>query len=580
MTDTEPSREFRLQPSSTILNYIRQFSATEKVVFGVLALILIITALVMAGKVNAMFMTEIPGYGGELREGVIGLPRYINPVLTVTDVDRDISELVYSGLMAYDHGNLVPDLAQSFKISTSGLAYTFTLKPGLHFHDGTPLTAEDVAFTIQKIQDPTLKSPRAADWSHVSVQVISPTEIEFDLKQPYSPFLSITTVGILPKHIWGAFNTDQFNLSKYNIEPIGSGPYRVSSIDRDSGDIPTAYHVTSWNGYYGAKPYIGTISFIFLADSEKILAAIDQGSIDSAASVSSEAAARLATDTAQAYTVISAPLPRIFGVFFNQSQNPIFADINVRQALNMSVDREAIVNLVLNGYGSPIDGPLPSGMITDNVSAIKPDMAAARALLEKNGWQRDPATGIYQKKGLKNSIQKLSFDIYTANTPDLKQTADLVKKSWSTLGAEVDIKIFEPTDLYQNVIRTRKYDALLFGELIGKDRDVYAFWHSSGRVSPGLNVAQYANSKVDKLLDDIRSTNDDTSRRSKYAQLEQLIMADVPAVFIYTPDFIYVVPKTLKNISLSDITTPSDRWNSVDSWYIITEKVWKIFAHN
>jgi peptide/nickel transport system substrate-binding protein len=153
-----------------------------------------------------------------------------------------------------------------------------------------------------------------------------------------------------------------------------------------------------------------------------------------------------------------------------------------------------------------------------------------------------------------------------------------VKNSWNTLGAQVDIKVFEPSDLYQNVIRTRKYDALLFGELVGKDRDVYAFWHSSQRNSPGLNVALYANSKVDKLLEDIRSTSDDKTRTQKYADLADLIQSDVPAVFLYSPDFIYVVPKSLRGMDFGNITITSDRWNSIGSWYVSTEKVWRIFA--
>ena len=202
----------------------------------------------------------------------------------------------------------------------------------------------------------------------------------------------------------------------------------------------------------------------------------------------------------------------------------------------------------------------------------------AQALLEKNGWKKDPVTGIYSKTNSKKVVQTLSFDIYTADTPDLKQAAQMVKDSWDMMGAQVDLRVFNASDLYQNVIRTRKYDALLFGELIGKDRDLYAFWHSSEIKAPGLNVSLYTNSKVDKLLEDIRATNDDSVRATKYSQFQSLVMADVPAVFLYSPDFIYVVPKSLKGNSLEDITVPSDRWNSVSNWYLNTENVWSFFA--
>ncbi len=532
----------------------------------------------MTAKINGHFLNEVPGNGGNIREGLVGLPRTINPVLAITDVDRDMSALVYSGLMKYSDGDLMPDLAEKYAVSADGLTYSFTLKNSLTFQDGSPLTTDDVAFTIQKIQDPALKSPRRADWANVGVKIISATQIQFILKQAYSPFLNNTTLGIIPKHIWNSVSDDQFIFSKYNSEPIGSGPYKVSSIARDNGNIPTAYHMTTWRGYYGTTPHLGAITFTFFADEEKALSALDTGNIDSLAAVSSTAATKLASDSAQAYAVLSAPLPRIFGVFFNQSQNPVLADKNVRQALDMSIDRTAIIKKVLSGYGSPIHSPLPIGMGATLQDASHPDIAGAQTLLEKNGWKKDPTSGIYQKKGTKSSLS-LSITINTADTPDLKQAAELVKNDWKKLGADVNVKVFEPGDLYQNVIRTRKYEALLFGELVGKDRDVYAFWHSSQRNSPGLNIALYANSKADKLLDEIRSESNDAVRTGKYTELSKLITADIPAIFLYSPDFIYVVPKALHGAELGNITVSSDRWNSIGNWYVITEKVWKIFSN-
>lgn len=581
MTDLQSPKEFRLKSGSSILSYIRQFSATEKVVFGILIVTAIITVIVMVSKVNSIFSVEIPGNDGSLTEGLISLPHTINPVLAVTDVDRDLVSLVYSGLTTYKNGAIVPDLAASSTISDDGLTYTFTLKKDLRFQDGSNLTAEDVAYTIQKIQEPALKSPRRADWKDVSVKVLNQTTVQFTLKQPYSPFLSNTTVGIIPKHIWSNLNNDQFSLSQYNTEPVGSGPYRVSDISKAQGGIPNSYTLSTWSGYYNKQPHLQKITFKFFSDEEKALAALDDGSIDSLPSISAANAVKLAADSAQSYKIISSPLPRVFGVFFNQSQAPVLADRNVRAALDLAVDRNTIVKIALNGYGQVLDGPLPfktsssSGKVVD-----KQDLIAAQKILEKNGWTKD-ANGIYQlqKKGSK-TFTSLTFDIYTADTPDLKQTAELIKNSWNALGAQVRIKVFEPSDLYQNIIRTRKYDALLFGEFIGKDRDLYAFWHSSERNSPGLNIAMYANSKADKLLENIRSTTDDSARADKYLQFEQLIVSDLPAIFLYVPDFIYAIPKSLHQTNLGPLTVPSDRFNSINDWYNTTENVWKIFAHN
>ncbi len=577
MTETPP-KELRFKASDSILGYIRRFSSTEKAIFGAFVIVAIVTVAIMAAKLNSYFMTQIPGYGGELREGEVGLPRTINPILAITDADRDIASLTYSGLMKWNDGKLVPDIAKSIAISQDGLTYDFKLRDAVSFQDGTPLTADDVAFTIQKIQDPVLKSPRRADWANVTVTVVSPKEIRFALRQAYSPFLANTTIGILPQHIWSSVNDDQFIFSQYNTDPIGSGPYKVSSVSHDSGGIPTVYRLSTWGGYYGHEPYISDVSFTFFADSDKALSALDSGEIDSLSAVSSSDAARLASDTAQPYRVMETALPRVFGVFFNQSQAPVLADKTVRQALDMSVDRTNIVQKVLSGYGEPTQGPLPADMVPAKVANPRADIAGAQALLEKNGWKKDPSTGVYAKKNSKNAMQTLSFDIYTSDTPDLKETAELVRKSWNDLGAQVDVKVFNSSDLYQNVIRTRKYDALLFGELIGKDRDAFAFWDSSQRSAPGLNVALYANSKVDALLDDIRGTSNEAARSAKYADLDRLIRADIPAVFLYSPDFIYVVPKALRGIKLQGITVTSDRFNSISSWYVTLESVWKIFT--
>ncbi|MEI6397055.1 MAG: ABC transporter substrate-binding protein [Candidatus Taylorbacteria bacterium] len=562
------------------MEYIKRFSSTEKFIFGVLTLAAIITMIMMASSINNHFLTEIPSHGGELREGIVGLPRTINTIIAVTDADKDIGSLVYAGLTRYDGDTLVADMAKSYTVSNDGLTYDFILRDDIYFQDGIKLTADDVQFTIQKIQDPALKSPRRSDWVDITAKIISPNEIQFLLKQPYGPFLANTTVGIMPKHIWGNVSNDQFIFSEYNVSPVGSGPYKYSSLSRDSGGIPTTYTLETWSKYFGTAPFISKITFNFFTDEIKALAALDNGSIDSMPSVSAGPAASLATDSAQSYKILSTPMPRIFGVFLNQNHNAILADKIVRQALDMSVDRQAIIKTVLNGYGLPMHSPLPTGLDNGSyfaASSTNTNIAGAQALLEKAGWKKD-ADGIYGKKVAKAATTTLAFDIYTADSSDLKQAANLVQQSWATLGVKVTIKVFEAGDLYQNVIRTRSYDALLFGEQVGKDRDMYAFWHSSQRNAPGLNISMYTNSKADKLLENIRSTSDDSIRTKYYAQLDQIIQMDLPAIFLYSPDFIYATPKSLQGITLSSITVPTDRFSSIKSWYIQTEKVWKIFA--
>ena len=573
---------------------MKRFSSTEKVIFGIFLVLAVITSITMAIRASDNFMISIPAHGGELREGIVGLPRTINPVLSVTDVDKDVSSLIYSGLMKYENGKLVPDIAESYSISEDGLTYDFKLRPKISFQDGTPLTTDDIEFTINKILDPNMKSPRRADWVNITINKISPTEIQFILKQEYAPFLTNTTVGIIPKHIWGSVSNEQFIFSQYNIEPIGTGPYKISSISRNSGGIPTEYLLKTWNSYAGEEPYISAIRVIFYSDLDKALEALDTNRIDSIGAIPPASAKKLASDQAQAYKIVSSSLPRVFGLFFNQNQSPILADKIVRQALEMSIDRDAIVEQVLNGYGDSIEGPLPKGILGNTNSKAKSESSEAQiaeknkiqaenilkaqTLLVKNDWKKD-SNGIFNKKIAKTASTTLAFDIYTADSPDLRLTAELLKETWQKVGVKVNIKVFESGDLYQNIIRTRKYDALLFGEQIGKDRDLYAFWHSSQRNAPGLNVSMYTNSKVDKVLSDIRSTTDEKKKISNYTLLEQLIKEDIPAIFLYSPNFIYAIPKNLNGIKMDTITTSSDRFNSINTWYLNTEKVWNFFSN-
>jgi peptide/nickel transport system substrate-binding protein len=555
------------------MSIITHFSATEKVLFGIFALILTVSALSAAWQVNKQFLVAVPAEGGSLVEAVVGLPRSINPVLAQTDVDRDISGLIYAGLMKFDGDMIVPDLAERYSVSEDGLTYTFTLREDARFHDGTPVTADDVEFTIQKIQDVTVKSPRRIDWSYVTVQKISPTVIELTTKQPYAPFLSNTTIGILPKHLWRDVANEQFGYTTLNLEPVGAGPYKFSDMTQDSSGVPSSYTVSAWNRYQGGRPYVSKIVFKFFESEADAVGAFLDGSVTSVGGVSPVEASKIAKTRPDA-KIVSEPMSRIFGIFFNTNQSPALAQKEARQALSIMAPRQEIVDKVLMGYGIPVKSPIP-GKVAD---VSNDNIDAAKKLLDRGGWVMDANKEVLVKTVKKEKIP-LEFTIATTDAPELKAAAELVKASWESIGAKVTIKVFEYGDLYQNIIRPRKYDALLFGEVIGKDQDIYAFWHSSQRNAPGLNLAQYTNSSVDNILTEARATLDTEKREASYAQFEKIVMDEVPAVLLYSPDYIYAVSNGVGGVSLENIALPSDRWHSVSKWHTATEYVWKVFVN-
>ena len=563
-----------------LLKTLRTFSFAEKIIFSLFVALLVGSSLYLLSLVNRHFSVQLPIQGGTLTEGVVGHVGYINPILAVTDSGRDLTELMYSGLLkATPAGTLVPELAESYTISDDGLIYTFVLKNKLFFHDGTPITTDDVIFTVQKVQDSALNSPSKPNWDGVVAKKIDDRTVSFTLAKPYAPFLQNTTLGIIPKHIWKNARDEEFNISQYNTEPIGSGPFKLYKTERNSSGIPQNYDLVPFNQYPLGAPYIAHLIIKTFSNEKSMIEAYQNGSIQSMYDVSPQIAKSISRGDSKVYTTA---LPRVFGIFFNQNEAPVLANKEVRQALQLATDRQAIIDNVLGGYGIAITDPIPPGAVP--VGSNLPTAIAttsidgARKILTDAGWVPD-ANGIMQKK-VKKDTTTLQFSISTSDTPELVQAANMIKVMWQKIGADVSVKIFETGELNQSVIRPRKYDALLFGEIVGRDLDLYAFWHSSGRLDPGLNIAQYVNVKADKILEKARTITDVQDRLDQYALFETEVRNDIPAIFLYAPDFIYILPKSVQGVVIGSVTVPSERFSDISQWFIDTENVWKVFIKN
>ena len=574
-------RNFTLPDKKQINLVLSSLSKKEWAVFVTLVAICIISGFLILKNLNQSFMVDLPMRGGEISEGILGSPRFINPVLAFSDIDRDLISLIYSGLMRKSpDGTLIPDLAEKYNVSKNGLVYTFTLKNNLYFHDGTSLTVDDIIFTIEKIKDPIIKSPRKGNFDGVNMEKIDEKNIQFTLRQPYASFLENMTLGIMPKDIW---NKSPIELNEANINPIGSGPYMVSNVSKQSSGIVDYYELTYFKKFILGAPYIKNLTIRFYPNENEMIQALESGSINQIGSIMPENAEILKEEN---YRIESSILPRVFGLFFNQNQNHIFTNKVVIKAINDTIDKDRIVSSVLRGYGVAIDEPIPPNMIayqklnSENKISREEILKKVQSSLAKDGWKI--GTSGYLEKTVTEKKKKittvLEFSISTGNAPELAKSAELIKEDLTAIGMKVDIKTFEVGNLNQSVIRPRKYDALLFGQIINNESDLYAFWHSSQRKDPGLNVAMYTNTKVDKILEDAFITVDEKARIKKYAQFEDEIKKDMPAIFLYSPNFIYVVGKDLKGLTMDHIITPADRFSNIYLWYIQTDSVWKIFA--
>jgi len=561
---------------------LRNFPFKKKVYFLLVSILFIVAVLGLLWKMDKSLAMEIPKDGGTLEEGIIGTPRFINPLLAISDADRDLVSLIYSGLLRADgKGSLMNDLAEKYEISEDGTLYTFTLKENLVWSDKKPLTSDDIIFTIQMAKNSVLKSNQRANWEGVEVEKIDDRTIRFSLKRPYAPFIENMTLGILPKHIWGEIQPEQMILTDFNINPIGSGPYQIKSVAKDSNGITQSYTLIPNKKFTLRKPYIDSIILKFYPSEKKLIAAYENGEISAMGGISPQGAGEIKRGGKELKPLL---LPRVFTVFFNQNNAQIFANKEVRQALNLATDKETIVKDVLKNFGSVLNSPLPPGSIGASALQEKSGQAPyeerlkqANDLLEKNGWKINEQDNIREKKTKKDTT-RLEFNLATSNAPELAQTAELLRQMWERLSIKVNVRIFEISDLNQNVIRPRKYDALLFGIMMGRDPDPFAFWHSSQRNDPGLNIALYTNITADKLLEDARVLSDTDKRKEKYQAFQEQIEKDIPAIFLYSPEYIYLIPKSLLGLDTDTITIPSERFTQINQWYIETEKIWKMFA--
>ena len=546
--------------------HIRSLSSGDRVLLYVLIALLCIASLVSLYALERSLLVSVPAYGGTLVEGEVGSPRFINPLLAISDADRDLTALAYAGLMGLSgSGTLVPILAEQYQLSPDGKTYTFTLRSDALFSDGAPVTADDVVFTVQKAKDPALKSPRYADWAGVEVVAIDSHTVRFILSRPYAPFLGLTTLGILPVHLWKNVSSEEFPFSTLETAPVGAGPFTVSGVSRDSSGLIKSVSFGANTRYALGRPYLDGIKFVFYARAEDLSAALKNHDIESAYDLGAAGA-------------LTAPYARVFGVFWNPGEKQVYAREEVRKALSIAIDRQDIVERVLGGYATPIMGPVPpGGPVTQATIPVSSNPTAdAARVLTTAGWTYDSGARLWKNTSAKQTLDRIV--LRTSNVAELKSVASAVKADWEKLGIPVTVELYEPGDLSQNVIRPRKYEALLYGEVIGRDQDLFAFWHSRERNDPGLNIALYANKTVDALLEDIRSTSDAKQRLSDLEKVESTVAADYPAVFLYAPDFSYTVPVDLRGVVLPQMIVPADRFASVTGWYRFTDAVWPFFA--
>lgn len=529
------------------------------------ALIVAVFSLAFLG-LNAFnrLTIEVPVRGGSFTEGVLGQPTYVNPVIAVSEADRDLVSLVFAS---------VYDLAEKIEAEEGNRAWKVRLKENATWHDGLLITSDDIIFTIEKIQDSESRSPLSAGWRGIAAGRVSEREIRFDLAAPYAFFEdNLKRLHPVPKHLFADIPLANWRLSLYNLEPVGSGPYRFESSDKRRDGYITEYRLRAFDAYVNGRPYIDSFVIKFYSAEERLIQAFNLAQLDGMGGIEPSFLPQLRLR----YQLHSLTAPRYYAVFWNGSVNPVLKEKNVRLALARAVNKDRLVSSIFGGNAMVSYGPIPPTF--DSFNAALADLVGyseetANTILDNSGWKRDEDGFRAKTSGREKAL--VEFNLVVPQVPFLKETAEHLKAAWDKVGVKANVILLNPQDVASEVIRTRNYEALLYGNILSGNPDLFSFWHSSQRFSPGLNLSLYENRTADRLVERIRQTQDEGERFEDLAALQSLIVQDQPALFLYSPNYLYVASRNRRGFDLTSVVTPPDRFRGVEKWYVKTARTFQ-----
>ncbi|MDP3729164.1 MAG: peptide ABC transporter substrate-binding protein [bacterium] len=526
---------------------------------------------VVSGSTFALILfhqatVPVPIESNQYTEGVIGQPIAINPIITSSnDADRDLINLLFVGLL---------DLADHYKVSDDGQTWSVTLKSDLLWSDGKPLTSDDLIFTIDAILDSDSRSPLFLTWQGVVADRISELEVEFTLRTPYAFFEdNLRDLKIIPRHIFGAIPIENFRLSNYNLEPVGSGPYVFDSFEKRRDGFIRTYFLATNKHFAGTKPFIKNFIIKFYQNNDEIIDAFNTKKIDGFGGLNPHDIDKLRLS----HSIVEKIMPRYYAVFFNKNTQKSLQEDAVIDALLFGTDKKRIIETVFSGKAFVVNQPILPNITGYDITADPGNefsIEKAQQLLDDAKWKINPETNI-REKIIGKQLHTLSFSIIIPQISFLTDTVAIIKEDWAKIGVQLNQIFLNPTDVTNEVIKTRNYEMLIFGNVLKNNPDIFSFWHSSERFYPGLNLALYDNKKVDALLESIRKNPNAESRIKDLATLQKTISADTPALFLYSPTYLYVAPKNFGGFKERSMTTPADRFAGVENWYRNTKRVFK-----
>lgn len=540
------------------------------IALGVIALLLFTQQQQQTNRTEEKAPVNVPRRGGVYTEALIGSFGRLNPLLDYyNQTDYDIDRLIFSSLVRFnDRGLPVGELAVDWGISQDGKSYSFAIHPQAVWHDGQPVTAEDVVFTVSLLQDP--KNPLPVDlkafWRQIQVVALDEKVVQFRLPEAFAPFLDYLTFGVLPRHLLEGLTMEQIIDAPFNLQPVGSGPFRFESLQVE-GERVTAVTLRAFPDYYGQKPYLDQVVFRYYADAAAALFAFRQGQVTGISQLPSDVLSEaLKEPELQIYT---GRLPRTALVYLNLKDPnlPFFQDASLRKALLMAINRQYLIDHLLGGQAVLAAGPIfvENWAYYGNVPQVTFDRQAALALVRKAGYVIPPEGGnVRFKDGV-----RFSFELVYPEDEVYAAIARRLQEDWAAIGVEAVLKPVPTEELLKDYLEPRRFQAALVEINLGRlpDPDPYPFWHQS-QILNGQNYGGWDDRQVSEYLEQARVLPDLQDRLRRYRNFQVRFANDLPALLLFHPVYSFGVQRGVFGVSLGPVYDPSDRFSTILNWYL------------
>lgn len=541
----------------------------------VLLTLVVVGALLMTEDPDEPVFAPQPAEGGVYTEALVGSLGRLNPLLDQNNpADRDINRLIFSSLVKFDARGLpVPDLAESWGVSMDGTIYNFSLRPNAVWHDGQPVTVEDVLFTIELIKADSSFFPADVRemWRQVQIKELPDNKLQFILPEPFAPFLDYLTFGIVPRHLLEGTPPEQIAASAFNLAPVGSGPYRFERLIIENGQA-IGVELRSFERYYSRKAYMEQVIFRYYPTSAAALQAYRDGQVLAIGELTMDVLPQALADPT--LNVYSGRLPELSLVLFNLNnpEVPFLQDPKLRRALLMGLNRQQIVDKLLAGQAILADGPIFPGIWAyyDGLEHIIYDPEGAVSLLKNNKYAI-PATGGDVRADPNGNL--LRFTLLHPDDPLRTSIAQIIQQNWARIGVQVELEAVSYDALVNERLAPRNYQAALVDLNLSRtpDPDPYPFWHQS-EATGGQNYSQWNNRAASEFLEQARITPDYATRERLYRNFQVIFARELPALPLFYPVYSFAAGQQVLGVQVPPLFDSSDRFQTLPNWYLVTRR--------